>query len=123
VAGGTAPKPAAFSGYISHADHGREVSMKSMLAAGLLLAMLAGCTGASPRAAPNQPTAGSSGSYTAYQGAAPTVSPNDPSYSENGAPRASQPSGVDTAGAASASGNYAPVQHPGDHRGGTGFTR
>jgi hypothetical protein len=69
-----------------------------------------------------QPTAGSTGSVTASRGAAPTISPNDPAYSENGAPRAGQPSGYDTAGAPSATGNYAPIQH--DHkRGGSSSPR
>jgi len=77
---------------------------------------------ASAQVPTNQPTAGSTGSATAGRGAAPTISPNDPAYSENGAPRVGQPSGYDTAGAPSATGNYAPVQH--DHaRGGSGFSR
>jgi hypothetical protein len=76
-----------------------------------LMASLGACSGSSPQAAENQPTAGSSGSYTAYLSAAPDVSPDDPAYSENGAPRAGQPSGIDTAGAPSDTGNYAPLQH------------
>jgi hypothetical protein len=59
----------------------------------------------------DQPTAGSTGSLTGQRGIAPTISPSDPAYSENGAPRAGQPSGTDTAGAPSATGNYAPIQH------------
>ncbi len=58
-----------------------------------------------------QPTAGSHGSATAHRGKAPTISPNDPAYAENGAPRRGQPSGYDTAGAPSPTGNYAPIQH------------
>jgi hypothetical protein len=50
------------------------------------------------------------------------ISPNDPAYAENGAPRAGQPSGYDTAGAPSPSGNYAPIQHQHD-RGGGGFVQ
>jgi hypothetical protein len=89
------------------------MTSKSLLlsSAGLLLFAVAGCSGASPRAALDQPPAGSTGSYTAYQGAAPDISPNDPAYAENGAPRAGQPSGEDTAGAPSPTGNYAPLQH------------
>jgi hypothetical protein len=79
---------------------------------------LGACTVSSSPAPTPQPTAGSSGSLTPGYGAAPTISPNDPAYAENGAPRAGQPSGYDTAGAPSASGNYAPVQHPEDHFGG-----
>jgi hypothetical protein len=75
-----------------------------------LLAGLTACGGNPPHAAPNQMTAGSSGSLTAYGGAAPNISPNDPAYSENGAPRAGQPAGTDTAGAPNTSGNYAPLQ-------------
>lgn len=84
---------------------------------GVLAVALSACTG-SPQAPANQPTAGSTGSATAGYGAAPTISPSDPAYSENGAPRAGQPSGQDTAGAPSASGNYAPLQHQHDHGGG-----
>ncbi len=90
-------------------------------AAGLALAM-AGCAENSPRAAQNQPTAGSTGSYTAYRGATPSVSTSDPAYEENGAPRAGQPAGTDTGGAPSASGNYAPLQHQ-HQRGGAGPVR
>ena len=83
---------------------------------------MSACAASPQTAAANQPTAGSTGSETARYGAAPMVSPNDPAYSENGAPRAGQPSGQDTAGAASDSGNYAPTQH--QHlRGGTGPVR
>jgi len=78
---------------------------------------IAACTAASPTPA-NQPTAGSIGSATAGLGATPTISPSDPAYSENGAPRAGQPSGVDTAGAPSPSGNYAPIQHEQERGGG-----
>lgn len=80
---------------------------------------LAACTTSS--SAP-QPTAGSAGALTPQYGAAPTISPNDPAYAENGAPRAGQPSGYDTAGAPSPSGNYAPIQHQHD-RGGGGFVQ
>jgi hypothetical protein len=76
----------------------------------VLLTTLAACGGNPPQAAPNQMTAGSSGSLTAYGGSAPNISPNDPAYAENGAPRAGQPAGTDTAGAVMASGNYAPIQ-------------
>jgi hypothetical protein len=76
-----------------------------------LIAGLAGCAGSAPRAAPGQAAAGAIGSDTAYLGAAPTISPDDPAYAENGAPRAGQPSGIDTAGAPSPTGNYAPIQH------------
>jgi hypothetical protein len=79
--------------------------------AAALIAGLGACSGSAPQAAYDQPTAGSSGSFTALLGAAPSVSPNDPAYEENGAPRAGQPSGVDTAGAPSDTGNYAPLQH------------
>lgn len=41
----------------------------------------------------------------------PNVSPDNPSYSQTGAPRAGQPSGTNDAGAPSASGNYAPLEH------------
>ena len=86
--------------------------MKLMIVSGIaLLASLPAWAGNPPQAAPNQPTAGSSGSLTAYRGAAPNISPNDPAYAENGAPRAGQPAGTDTAGAPNASGNYAPIQH------------
>ncbi len=81
---------------------------------GLLILAVTGALCAcaqSPRSAANQPTAGSTGSETARYGNAPTVSTSDPAYAENGAPRASQPAGQDTAGAASDSGNYAPLQH------------
>jgi hypothetical protein len=86
------------------------------LTLGALAVALGACT-VSPQAPANQPTAGSTGSITAGYGAAPTISPNDPAYSENGAPRAGQPSGQDTAGAPSASGNYAPLQHQHDRGG------
>jgi len=92
-----------------------------MVAVGACTLAVAACS-VSSQAPANQPTAGSSGSMTAGYGAAPNISPNDPAYSENGAPRAGQPSGTDTAGAASATGNYAPIQH--DHgRGGSGFAQ
>jgi hypothetical protein len=83
------------------------------------LAMAAGA--ASAQVPAQQPAAGSTGSATAARGAAPNISPNDPAYSENGAPRPGQPSGYDTAGAPSASGNYAPVQH--ERTRGGGFSR
>jgi hypothetical protein len=91
--------------------------MMAAVAAGALA--VAGCTASSPAPA-RQATAGSTGSATASYGATPNISPNDPAYSENGAPRAGQPSGMDTAGAPSATGNYAPIQHD---RGGSGFTQ
>ncbi|MBI3516833.1 MAG: hypothetical protein HY060_22610 [Proteobacteria bacterium] len=81
-----------------------------------LVGLLAGGLGEAAAAAPDpdptqQPTAGSHGSITARRGPAPNISPNDPAYAENGAPRRGQPSGYDTAGAPSANGNYAPIQH------------
>lgn len=84
------------------------------------LAMTA-CTASSPAPA-SRPTAGAVGSATAGMGATPTISPSDPAYEENGAPRAGQASGVDTAGAPSPSGNYAPIQHE-HERGGSSFMR
>jgi hypothetical protein len=97
--------------------------MRMTLVAGALLVLaLPACTvSSSPSTAPGpgQPTAGAVGSQTRTMGALPTISPNDPAYAENGAPRAGQPAGVDTAGAPMATGNYAPIQHQGDHHGGS----
>ena len=88
-----------------------------------LSAFTALCACTAPQQAPaNQPVAGSTGAETVRYGAAPTISPTDPAYSENGAPRRGQPSGQDTAGAPSPSGNYAPIQHQ-HERGGSDFTR
>jgi hypothetical protein len=78
---------------------------------GALTLLLAACSGERPEAANDQPAAGSYGSYTARQGLAPNISPDSPAYSENGAPRAGQPSGENSAGAPSDTGNYAPLQH------------
>jgi hypothetical protein len=86
-----------------------------MLCAAALLAAAVGS--AASQAASNQPTAGSTGSETKRYGRAPNIDPNNPAYAENGAPRAGQPSGRDTAGAASSNGNYAPLQHR-ERRGG-----
>jgi hypothetical protein len=97
-----------------------KTSMITVAVAAGALAMAAWT--ASAQTSTNQPTAGSTGSATAGRGAAPNISPNDPAYSENGAPRPGQPSGYDTAGAPSASGNYAPIQHD-RTRGGSGFSR
>ena len=83
-----------------------------------LAVALCACT-VSSGAPVGQPTAGSTGSETPRYGAAPSISPNEPAYSENGAPRAGQPSGQDTAGAPSATGNYAPIQHDHSRGGGT----
>jgi len=93
----------------------------TLMAGALLVLALSACTvstSPSPGLAPGQPTAGSIGSQTGTMGSMPMISPNDPAYAENGAPRAGQPSGYDTAGAPSPSGNYAPIQHQGDHHGG-----
>jgi hypothetical protein len=74
----------------------------------------------SQAADPRQPAAGSYGSFTARHGVAPYISPNDPAYAENGAPRVGQPSGWQSAGAPSPTGNYSPIQHNHrDRRGGT----
>ena len=91
--------------------------MRMTLVASTLLVLAVSACSASPSAAPNQPTAGSTGSVTSSLGAAPGISPDNPAYAENGAPRAGQPSGADTAGADAASGNYAPIQHR-EHHGG-----
>jgi len=96
-------------------------SRTTYLTLGALAVALGACT-VSPEAPANQPTAGSTGSETARYGAAPTIAPSNPAYSENGAPRPGQPSGQDTAGAASASGNYAPLQHQ-HNQGGGGISR
>ena len=87
--------------------------MKAYGIAGAVALVLgvAGCAGSPPQAAYNQPAAGAIGSDTARLGAFPMISPNDPAYSENGAPRAGQPAGESSAGAASPTGNYAPIQH------------
>jgi hypothetical protein len=92
------------------------------IAVGACSLAMAACTTTAPGPAAYQPTAGATGSETAHLGAAPNISPTDPAYSENGAPRAGQPSGVDTAGAPSPSGNYAPIQNQ-HERGGGGFAR
>lgn len=78
---------------------------------GVLTVLVAACSGERPEAANDQPASGSYGSLTARDGLAPNVSPDNPAYSENGAPRAGEPSGDYSAGAPSATGNYAPVQH------------
>jgi hypothetical protein len=92
--------------------------MKTIHLIACAAALLAsGCASSRPQAAANQPTAGSTGSETARYGAAPTIDPSNPAYTENGAPRPGQPSGQDTAGAPSDTGNYAPLQHR-EHRGG-----
>jgi len=93
-----------------------------VIAVGACSLAMAACTISSQGPAAYQPTAGASGSETAGLGAAPNISPTDPAYSENGAPRAGQPSGVDTAGSPSPSGNYAPIQHE-HERGGGGSAR
>jgi hypothetical protein len=93
-----------------------------VIAVGACSLAMAACTVTSQGPVGYQPTAGGTGSETAHLGAAPNISPTDPAYSENGAPRAGEPSGVDTAGAPSASGNYAPIQHQHD-QGGGGFAQ